>query len=152
MIIQDPVLCCACFPAWHSLSSQCSYRSVSGSCLPQHSGFYSPPLPWIPLMTCLPCSTQLAPTSVSTSGFSATHSSFSGSALHISLFPHPSLLLGSRVSLRLTVTANTNPVFSETQYNRDRILVHMIKHVLAKMILTHFRPNEQLLSFCLVGQ
>ncbi|XP_042181324.1 uncharacterized protein LOC112256573 isoform X1 [Oncorhynchus tshawytscha] len=48
------------------------------------SGFYSPPLPWIPLRTRLPCSTQLTPTSVSTSGFSATHPSFSGSALHIS--------------------------------------------------------------------
>ncbi|XP_045574002.1 nucleoside diphosphate-linked moiety X motif 6 isoform X3 [Salmo salar] len=49
------------------------------------SGFYSPSLLWIPLRICLPCSTQPTPTSVSTSGFSATHPSFPGSALHIAL-------------------------------------------------------------------
>ena len=40
------------------------------------------------------------------------------------------------------------------EHNRGRILVHMIKHVfnVAKMTLTHFRTNEQLLPFCLVGQ
>lgn len=47
------------------------------------------------------------------------------------------------------------PIFSWTQHNRGRILVHVIKHVfnVVKIILTNLRPNEQLLSFfCLLGQ
>ena len=46
------------------------------------------------------------------------------------------------------------PIFSKTQYNRGRTLVHMIKHVfnVAKITLIHLLPTEQLLPFCLVGQ
>ena len=82
--------CCACFPTLHSFVLSLQYLSVSVSCTTSHhqppcSGLHSPPPPWIPLRTCLPCSTQSTTTSLYTLGFSETHLSYPGSALHISL-------------------------------------------------------------------